>query len=443
MIIKDNRGDAVSGASRQAVALFEQALAGFHCYHGNPFEPLDAAIAAAPGFAMAHAMRAHLFLSGAEAAGLEPAREAIAAAKNCARTDREYLHVAAATALADGRYEEAEENFEDILLAYPRDALALQMAHLFDFYRGDARNLRDRIVRVLPNWSEDLPGYHAVLAMLAFGLEECGEYGRAEEAGRRACELNARDAWAHHAVCHVMEMQGRVEEGIRWARDRIPDWAPDNMMAVHNWWHLALYHLDRDEIDTVLELYDQSMRGGKSTVVLDMIDASAMLWRLHLRGVEVGAARWAEIAEAWAPLAQDGFYAFNDVHGLISFLGAGRRDLVEQQLASLRRAATQSRGSNAAMAAQVGLPVAEALIAFADGQYAQTISWLRPVRAIAHRFGGSHAQRDLLELTLIEAARRANDVALVRALSAERLRSKPASPLAQRYRFFAAEKAAA
>ncbi|WP_298724472.1 tetratricopeptide repeat protein [uncultured Ferrovibrio sp.] len=442
-MMKDNRGDTVSGASREAVALFEQALSGFHCYHGNPFEPLDAAIAAAPDFAMAHAMRAHLFLSGTEAAGLAPAREAIDAARRCARTDREYLHVAAATALADGRYEEAAEKFEDILLAYPRDALALQMAHLFDFYRGDARNLRDRIVRVLPNWSADLPNYHAVLGMLAFGLEECGEYGKAEEAGRRACELNPKDAWAHHAVCHVMEMRGRVDEGIRWARDRMADWAPDNMMAVHNWWHLALYHLERDEIDTVLELYDQSIRGGKSTVVLDMIDASAMLWRLHLRGIEVGAARWAEIADAWAPLVQDGFYAFNDVHGLISFLGAGRKDLVEQQMASLQRSAIEGKGSNAAMAAQVGLPVAEALIAFAEGRYAQTISRLRPVRAIAHRFGGSHAQRDLLELTLIEAARRANDVALVRALAAERLRVKPASPLAQRYRFFAADKIAA
>lgn len=443
MTITDDRGDVVSGASREAVTHFERALAGFQCYLGNPFEHLDAAVAAAPDFAMAHVMKAHLFLSGTEAAALPQARDAIAAAKGCARTEREYLHVAAATALADGRFDEAAERFEDILLGHPRDALALQMAHIFDFMRGDARNLRDRVVRVMPNWSASLPGYHAVLGMLAFGLEESGEYGKAEEAGRRACELNAKDAWAHHAVCHVMEMQGRVDEGIRWARDRIADWAPDNMMAVHNWWHLALYHLERDEIDAVLELYDQSVRGSKSTVVLDMIDASAMLWRLHLRGVEIGAARWNDIADGWAPLVDDGFYAFNDIHGLISFLGAGRRDLVEQQLATLRRAARESRGSNAAMAAQVGLPVAEALVAFSEGRYDQTVSWLRPVRAIAHRFGGSHAQRDLLELTLIEAARRNNDVALVRALAAERLRVKPASPLAQRYRFFAAEKVAA
>ncbi len=442
MTIKDFRGDAVSGATAEALAHFEQALADFHCYRGNPFVPLDAAIAAAPDFAMAHLMRAHLFLSGMEAAGLAPAREAIAAATPLLRTERERLHAAAAGALAQGRFDDAAERFEDILLAHPRDALALQMGHLLDFYRGDARNLRDRVVRVMPNWSKNLPGWHALLGMQAFGLEECGEYAKAEEAGRAACEIQPQDAWAHHAVAHVMEMQGRVEDGIAWASSRVDHWAPDNMMAVHNWWHLALYHLEREEIATVLQLYDRQVRGGASTVVLDMIDASALLWRLQLRGVAIGQARWDEIAEAWAPLREDGFYAFNDVHALISFLGAGRRDRVEQQLATLRRSARDG-GSNAAMAAQVALPVAEALLAFAEGRYRQTVSWLRPVRSIAHRFGGSHAQRDLLDLTLIEAAHRGGDTALVRALAAERLRVRPASPLAQAYRFAAAKKAAA
>ena len=56
---------------------------------------------------------------------------------------------------------------------------------------------------------------------------------------------------------------------------------------------------------------------------------------------------------------------------------------------------------------------------------------IRPVRNIAHRFGGSHAQRDILDLTLIEAAFRSGDGPLAKALSAERLLVKPASPLAE------------
>lgn len=443
-MLKDQYGQAVSGADRTALGLYEQAASQFSCYSGNPLETVEAAIAAAPDFAMAHLLRAHLFLSGMEAAGIPVARESLGTARALARTERETGHVLAAEAWATGRFEAASELLDDILIDHPHDAVALQMGHLLDYYRGDARNLRNRVLRVLPAWSKTMPGYHAVLGMLGFGLEECGEYVRAEEAGRLACDLNPRDAWAHHAVAHVMEMQARVDEGIRWARDRQQDWSVDNMMCIHNWWHMVLMHLERDEHDEVLRLYDTVIRASSSPVVLDMIDASALLWRLHLRGVEAGAARWNELAEAWAPLSQDGIYAFNDMHGLISFIGAGRRNLVEQQLETLRCAAADASGvSNAAMAAQVGLPVAEALLAFDERRYRDCIARLRPVRGIAQRFGGSHAQRDLLDLTLIEAAQRCQDHALLQALAAERLHARPQSPLALRYRARARERMAA
>lgn len=441
-MLKDQHGQTVSGATPTALALYERAVGQFNCYSGNPLETAEAAIAAAPGFAMAHLLRAHLMLSGMEAAALSPAHDSLVAARAAAGTSREIGHVAAADAWLQGRFEAAALLFDRLLLDHPNDLVALQMAHLLDFYRGDARSLRDRVLRVMPAWDAKRPGHHAVLGMLAFGLNECGDYGRAEAAGRAACELQPRDAWAHHAVAHVMEMQNRVEDGIHWARSRQADWAADNMMCVHNWWHLVLMHLERDEHAEVLKLYDTVIRGSQSPVVLDMIDAAAMLWRLHLRGVDVGAARWSEIAEAWSPLSGDGIYAFNDVHGLISFLGAGRRDLVEQQMDTLRHAASVA-SSNGMMSSQVGLPVAQALVAFADQRYGDCIALLQPVRTIANRFGGSHAQRDLLDLTLLEAAKRVGDLALLRGLSAERLHARPQSPLALRYRAAAAARIAA
>ncbi|MBM3511390.1 MAG: tetratricopeptide repeat protein [Alphaproteobacteria bacterium] len=438
--MKDRRGDEVTGATPEALDTFEAALAGFQCYAGDPLALLDRAAATAPGFAMAHLFRADLLLSGTEGPSLAPARASIAAGAAHARTARERLHVAAATALADGRFEDAVERFEDILLEHPRDALALEMAHIFDFFRGDARNLRDRVVRVLPAWSEQVPGYHALLGMLAFGLEETGDYARAEDTGRRALDLNPRDAWAHHAVAHVLEMQGRAADGVKWMREREAEWAPDNFFAVHNWWHLALFHLDQDHIAAVKALYQERIRAKPSTVVLEMIDAAALLWRLYLRGVPIEPQFWTDIAATWTPLIEDGNYAFNDVHALMAFLGAGRSDLVAQQLATLKRAAAGS-GSNAPMAARVGVPVGEALIAFAAGDYARTIERLRPLRAYAQIFGGSHAQRDLLDLTLIEAASRGGQRAMVCALAAERVRAKPSSPLALRYRDYGARAA--
>jgi hypothetical protein len=54
------------------------------------------------------------------------------------------------------------------------------------------------------------------------------------------------------------------------------------------------------------------------------------------------------------------------------------------------------------------------------------------VRDIAHRFGRSHAQRDVLTLRLIEAALRSGDAARARHYVAERLVHKPKSAWGQR-----------
>src|SRR5690606_16939333 len=133
--------------------------------------------------------------------------------------------------------------FDRVLVDHPRDAFALQTAHLFDFYRGDALNLRNRVSRVLPHWTPSVPGYSYVLGMHAFGLEEQNQYPEAESTARRALELQRRDPWSIHAVTHVMEMQGRIDEGIAWLESRERDWAPENAFAPHNYWHLALYYL--------------------------------------------------------------------------------------------------------------------------------------------------------------------------------------------------------
>jgi hypothetical protein len=261
--------------------------------------------------------------------------------------------------------------------------------------------------------------------MHSFGLEECGDYANAEARGRRAVELEPRDGWAWHAVAHVMEMQDRRADGIAWLRSDSEAWSHESFFRVHNWWHLALFHLDRGEVAEALALFDGPIHGARSSVVLDLVDASSLLWRLALLGVDVGA-RWQTVAEAWAPLADAGSYAFNDAHALMAFVGAGREDLAQQVFAAQERALARS-DDNAAFTREVGAPVARALHAFGRGAYAETVERLRPVREIAQRFGGSHAQRDLLDRTLLEAARRSGQLALARALEAERSALRPTS----------------
>jgi hypothetical protein len=130
------------------------------------------------------------------------------------------------------------------------------------------------------------------------------------------------------------------------------------------------------------------------------------------------------LADCWAPSAEDAYYAFNDVHAVMAFIGAGDLARAERVVAAMARAT----GSNGKMTDEVGLPLARALLAFARGDYATCVEGLWPLRPVAHRFGGSNAQRDVIHLTLIEAALRAGRAGLGRTLVAERLAEKPQSP---------------
>jgi hypothetical protein len=197
------------------------------------------------------------------------------------------------------------------------------------------------------------------------------------------------------------------------------------MLSVHNWWHLALFYLDRDETGQVLALYDQRIRGASTGQVLDLVDASAMLWRLWLRGVDVSR-RWRDLAGVWQAHGGAGYYAFNDLHALMAYLGAGDGAAAQALIETMEAAAARDE-TNAMMTRDVGLPAAYALVAFVREDYGRAIALLREVRLVSHRFGGSHAQRDVLALTLLEAALREGARSLAKALAAERLALKPAS----------------
>jgi hypothetical protein len=340
---------------------------------------------------------------------------------------RERALAEAARRIAEGGWHEGVRLLDEHLAEHPRDVVAVQVAHLMDFYRGDALNLRNRVSRVLHAWNRAIPGYAYVLGMHAFGYEECNQYPEAERAGRRAVELSGDDSWAVHAVAHVMEMQGRIGEGFAWYRETQPVWdTPDNGFAFHNAWHTALYHLDRGETRAALDIYDARFGKGLD-MVLPRIDATAMLWRLKLEGVDV-ASRAAPVANAWQAVLDDegGFYAFNDFHAALAFAAAGRGEALERVQAAQSRAAIE-RGDNAGMVRTVGLQAAEAIAAYSEGRFQAAVRRLAAVRDGANRFGGSHAQRDLLTLTLIDAASRAGLPATARHYARERLVHKPES----------------
>lgn len=415
--MKDLYGLDVSGANGAALDRLDTALDRYRCFGADALACADAAIAAAPEMPLGHALRAWMILSSAEGQAVPAARASLHKALALPHDEREAMHLKALSHWCAGQWHAAARVLEDLSLRWPLDSLALKAGHTLDYYLGQSRMLHDRIARALPAWSPQLPGWHAVLSMMAFGLEENGFYAQAERLGREAIALRPDDAWAQHAVVHVLEMQGRHDEGVAWMLGH-KGWQDNSRLAVHNWWHLALHHLARGDGAAALALYDSRIRNPESRVQFELVDASALLWRLSLRGIDVGD-RWHALASAWAPFSALGWSAFNDLHAAMAFASAGRSDLLEE-LANAHAMAMARGDDGAATLRDAGHLATLGLVAHAQGEHARAAELLRQARPLAARCGGSHAQRDILDITLIESARRSGQSSLASALQAER-----------------------
>ncbi|SDJ55040.1 tetratricopeptide repeat protein [Microbulbifer yueqingensis] len=431
-MLSDQQGLQVTGATEEALGFYHTGLQAFNLYSGDPLAPLQQATEAAPQFAMAYLLQAGLCAVATEPAANVAAQNFLLAARDLPMNEREESLFAALEKLIMGYWTSAAESLDFHCARYPHDLVALQCGHLVDFYRANSRDLRDRLARALPHWSAEIPGYSLLLGMYAFGLEECGDYGSAEEYGHSAIELEPFDCWAHHAVAHVLEMTGRPEVGIQWMESREPFWAgEENFFKVHNWWHRALYHLDLDEPDEALAIYDGPIRSGRSNMALDMVDASALLWRLAISGTDPGG-RWKELAEAWEQHADGRLYPFNDWHAVMSYLGAGQEDRVED-IANSLRAGRDNEAEVSHWGWKTGLPLVEGFTAFWHGDFMKAVEHLHSARYIANTFGGSHAQRDIIDWTLAEAAIRSGRRHLAEAFTNERLALKPDSRINQSF----------
>ncbi len=326
---------------------------------------------------------------------------------------------------AKGRTFKATAEWEAILVDHPTDALALRLAEDAYYFLGQPLAIRDCAARVLPAWARDNPLTSVVLGLYAFGLEETGDLRRAEDVGREALERNARDAWATHALAHVMETANRHEEGIDFLKSTREHWAPAHFMAGHNGWHLALFLIEHGRFDEVLADYDRFTAPKLANdATLDRVDAAALLWRLELAGVDVGG-RWAAVANRWMAHVDDHVLAFNDLHGAFAAARSPESGDVRRFRNSLDAYVRLGSGDNRQVTAEVGRRLIDGVLAFGVGDARRTVDAILPIRHEVVRIGGSHAQRDIVDLTLIAAAERSGQWRLARALLAERAGVRP------------------
>jgi tetratricopeptide (TPR) repeat protein len=431
-MIEDAYGHPLSGATAEAAAAYDEAVRAFNLVHGDAVGRFDAARQAAPGFVMAHLGKAWV-LAAANDPGLLPAAAALVeTARPLPLNERERAHLAALDHCLEGARAAAVAVLDRHLMHYPFDLVAHQSAVLVDGFLGRFHCIRDRSARALPFWSEDQSGYAALLAFHAFGCEEAGEYARAEDESRAAAELEPMSFWPHHTVAHVMEMTGRPEDGLGWMAAREQLWStPGHLNQVHIWWHKALFHLELGQYEAALALYDGPIRATQRPLCLSLTNATALLWRLDASGVDVGD-RWLEQADLWQGHADGKCLVFGDVHAAMAELRAGREGLVERRLEAMRETAASGREA-APIYRRVGIPVVEGLAAFHRGAWAEAVERLLPVRFDLWQIGGSHAQRDIVDWTLSEAAVRAGQRDAALALAYERLASRPRSAPNRRF----------
>ncbi len=419
-------GAALQGGNQHGVPLFNAAVEGLVSLSGDPVSAANAAVAADDDLVLGHILRAYLHLYAMSADGASNARKVLEDIEGLADIgEREVLHLRAAHSWASGQWDDATHCLERALLRDSRDLLALKIAQDLYFFLGQSNDILGVVARVLGAWPPERPGWGYLQGMYAFGLEETGDYQQAEIRARAALQKDPRDTWASHALAHVFEMQGRQPEGVAFLDASSRYWS-SSFFAIHNWWHYALYHLELGEIDEALSLYDGPIRSARSTEWLDLIDAAALLWRLSLFAHDLED-RVQPLAADMESVLSDPIYIFNDWHAVMVFGLAGAHALNDRVLTSNRR---RTSGTNRLVAEQVGLTLLEGFSAFSAGRYERAFDLLTEARRFASAVGGSHAQRDIIDLTLIAAAARMDDTTTARALALDRVARRPSSATA-------------
>lgn len=352
-------------------------------------------------------------------------------------SNREQLHVAAVETFAKGCLPRATILWDNILQEHPTDLLALKFAHDTYFYLGSSIQMRDSVARVLPYWSPNIPFSSYVRGMYSFGLMETNFFDQAYKIATESLAVDQKDAWSVHTIAHVYEMTAEVKSGLRFMEATEKNWKECDMLACHNYWHYALYFIEKGEYESALTVYDKHLAPHcfSSGAMLDVVDTCSLLYRLQMEGVKVGD-RWKKLVQVTKKHAKDHILIFNDLHILMSSLGASDHDTTSQLLATLQQV-TKTPGDNYehALAKTLGSPLCQALVEVENKNYSKAVELIYPLRYQICQIGGSNAQRDVFNQLLIHCAmnsKLSSHQKLASSLLIERDALKPNSPLTER-----------
>ncbi|MEH6404868.1 MAG: tetratricopeptide repeat protein [Sneathiella sp.] len=414
----DAYGNVVTTNSAQtidAINRFSKSLIGYGTDFGIVFEASDDD----PDCALVAALGGLLCLFMETPDRLELADRYFARATEGAHgtTEREQLFIEAIVCWRKNDISKALKCHRQLAEEYPRDLLSAKVGQTHYFNLGDDEGmlwLADKIIDA----HADTAYAHG---MRAFGLEQMSRLPEAEREARKAVEMQRCEPWAHHAVAHVMITQGRTDEGISWMKDLSSEWEGCNsFMYTHNWWHLALFHLENEDFDEVLSLYDQFVWGRDKTYSQDQINAVSLLWRLELAGANVGD-RWTDLSRCIGKRTFVNDQPFLDMQYAFALAKGGQSDALSHLLIGMETNAKEGPVLTRDVWATVALPAAQSFVSFAEGDYETTLEHLKGARAQMQKIGGSHAQRDLFEQVWIKSLLEEKDFSTALPLIEERI----------------------
>ncbi len=388
-------------------------------------EAFDRAIAQDPAFALAHIARARIHQMNME---VTEARAKAAHARQLAATasERERQHVEIMAAAIEGKPSIALAGAERHLDRYPRDALVFSLLlGAFGLYAFSGRADHDAARLAI---CERNAGHYGedwwFLTYLGWSHTEAGNAGTGRTLTERAIALRVENANAAHGLSHALFEQGDTAAGRRFLSGWLPAHERASFLHGHLSWHVALSALDAGDLDGALGIYEQHIKPPNSPYppLNVFTDAASLLWRLSLSGKAGLEPYWREVAAYGDRFFPRAGPHFADVHYALVAAATGSVAL-EARLAELE--ALEADGRLAPGAAAIGL--CRGIRAFAEGDNDNAIRILEPLMPAVVRIGGSHAQRELWEDTLIVACLRGGHGDKAARMISDRLRRRPSA----------------
>lgn len=420
---QDRYGLPISTHSRTAAELYVEGIDRTLAAQAGAEDHLRRAVEADEGFALGQIALARAEQFRGQIAGAR-ARAARTRALAENTTPRERGHVAAVAAAIEGNPAAALDLTRAHLKDFPRDAFVLSQVNgvysLIGFSGRQDRNQEqlDLLDSVAPAYGDDW----WFLSAHAFAYNELFQQERARALVERSLALYPRNAHGAHTAGHVFFETGDNDGGAAFLSSWMPGYDQRAQLHCHLSWHWALFELARGNYDRVMALYDENISPrvtGWNTLTA-VADGASLLWRCDLHGA-YDRLPWDEVrAHAAAAYPRAGV-TWADVHCAIAYAGAGDEAALSALIDGLREREAQGRQPAGPVAVRLALGIA----AFRHGDFEETIRQIEPVAGEVVRIGGSHAQREVFEDTLIEACLRAGHADKAEALLRERLGRRP------------------